>query len=326
MPDIHTDSIVFDGHMDTLSLYLDRLDREEELDFTAGVPDLHVDYPRSMKGGLTGALFAAFVASPFSYDSLLKRVLRIAHLADSIAEKSGGKIVIGKSVEDILNAKKNGKLAMVLSIENSASLEGAVESVAGLYKVGYRVLGLVWNGRNALGDGIMVRNGGGLTQFGIDCVKEAGRVGMVVDVSHLTDPGFYDVAEFSDGPFVATHSNARSICSFPRNLTDEQIKILADKGGVMGINFCRAFINDDPEKADLDDVVRHYERIVEIGGPDAVALGTDYDGIHAGPDGLDDVSTLPKLTDALLSRGVSDEDVRKFLGENWMRVFEQVWK
>ncbi len=324
MTGLHKDAFVFDCHVDTLSRMLERRDHGLGADFIAGQPDLHLDLERMLKGGYTGAFFAMFVLDSSAFDNSIKHVLRLTRLADEIAELSDGRVTVARSVSEIEAAHAAGRLAIVLSIENACSLCGSIEVLHAFARLGVRSLGLVWNGRNELGDGWRVRGGYGLTDFGVRVVRECEKLGVLVDVSHLSDAGFSDVVENSDGPFVATHSNARSVCPHQRNLTDEQIKALAERGGVMGLNFCSAFLSGKEEGASIDDVVRHYLHIRDIGGPGAVALGTDFDGITSTPTGLSDAGFLPALTDALLAADVSESDVRAALGGNFMRVLKAV--
>ncbi|MFY9416452.1 MAG: membrane dipeptidase, partial [bacterium] len=161
----------------------------------------------------------------------------------------------------------------------------------------------------------------GLTSLGLETVAAMNRLGMVVDVSHLSPAGFWDVLEHSRHPVIASHSNARGLHDHPRNLDDEQIKALAARGGVIGINFAPQFLGPG---ARLETVLDHIDYIARLAGCDCIGLGSDYDGIAATPGGLEDVSRLPNITRGLVARGYSDSDILKILGGNFARVFSQV--
>jgi membrane dipeptidase len=234
-------------------------------------------------------------------------------------------MMLATSAQDILTAKEQGKLAAVLAIEGGEALEGDLGVLRLFHRLGVRSIGLTWNERNNIADGVGdSRSKGGLSVFGADLIKEMNRLGILVDVSHLSDPGFWDVVELSTQPIIASHSNSRAVCNHRRNLTDDQIKALAKNGGVMGMNFAAAFVKEDG-KPKLDDLLNHIDHIVELVGPEHVGLGSDFDGIGAAPEELTDASTMPLITDGLCKRGYSDEHIRLILGGNYFRVFKEVW-
>ena len=190
------------------------------------------------------------------------------------------------------------------------------------YRLGVRNLGLAWNFRNAACDGVSEsRTNGGLTQFGVKVVEECNRLGMLIDLSHLSPAGVDDVLNTSLQPVIASHSNARALCDHPRNLTDAQLEAIAMRGGVVGVTFVDAFLNArNPSRATLDDVITHLEYMLSRIGPDSVALGSDFDGCTT-PSDIPDVTAYPRITTKLLDRGHSPEVVRKVLGGNLLRVF-----
>ncbi len=236
-------------------------------------------------------------------------------------------------------AQAAGKVGAVLSIEGGEAIGDDLSALRNLHRLGLRSLGLVWNQRNLIADGVgEARTHGGLTNFGVEVVRECNRLGILVDVSHLSDEGFWDVLATSTKPIVATHSNSRAVCHHPRNLSDDQVRALAKNGGVMGMNFAPGFLTDLDIKAEsieeyrrlvagktsVESVVRHIDHLVGLVGPDHIGLGSDFDGTGAVPDGLNDASCLPALTEALVARGYSDEVIEKVLGRNFRRVFEAV--
>ena len=186
------------------------------------------------------------------------------------------------------------------------------------------MVGLVHSRRNLLADGVAdARTNGGLSVLGVEVVEELDRLGIIIDVSHLNDAGFWDVMNLVKSPVIASHSNCRAICSHPRNLTDDQIRALAQHGGVIGINFAPSFIH--PTKATVARLVDHIEHIVDVAGVEYVGLGSDFDGIASTPEGLSDVSQMPCITQELIQRHYSNADIQLILGLNHLRVFKEVW-
>jgi membrane dipeptidase len=185
------------------------------------------------------------------------------------------------------------------------------------------MVGLVHSLRNLLADGVADnRTKGGLSQFGVEVVEELNMLGMIVDVSHLSDAGFWDIIEISKDPVVASHSNARAVCAHPRNLTDDMIRALAEKGGVMGMNFAPDFI--DTRNPSVETLVDHIDYIVDLVGPEHVGLGSDFDGIPSTPRGLENVSKMPAITQELVKREYSEEYIRFILGGNHIRLMQRI--
>jgi membrane dipeptidase len=208
-------------------------------------------------------------------------------------------------------------------IEGGEPLAGDLGVLRMLHRLGIRMIGLTWYYRNALADGLWERRTkGGLTRFGVDVVAEMARLGMIPDVSHLTDEGFWDLLDVTNSPVIASHSNARAVCASPRNLTDEQITALAERGGVVGLNFSSRHVKEGG--ATVQDLVDHVDHIVELVGADYVGLGSDFDGTRTPPVGLEDASQHPNFTRELVARGYSDAEIMKILGANHLRVFTAV--
>ena len=201
----------------------------------------------------------------------------------------------------------------VISVEGGSALAGDLSRVKSLCDDGVRLITLTWNARNELGDGVLAE-GRGLTPFGRDVVKEMNRLRMAVDVSHLSDAGFRDVAECSQAPFVASHSDARRLCGHPRNLTDDMITVIARRGGLIGLNFCRDFLRADG-KAGIPDILRHAEHMLSLGCEDCLCLGSDFDGTDI-PDGMTGVESMETLYEAFLRSGYSEELVKKIFSRN----------
>ncbi|MFO8059859.1 MAG: dipeptidase [Bacillota bacterium] len=317
--ELHMESLVLDAHVDTLiALVYGRRSLGERSE------EGHVDLPRLREGGVNVQFFAHYIEPQFKPDRALLRFMQMADTFFREVEANSDLAEVAFSAGDIHRITSAGRIACVLTIEGGEVLQGDLGVLRVLHRLGLRALGMVWNQRNFLADGVgEARTGGGLTNLGVEAVREMDRLGIVIDVSHLSDPGFWDVVEYAEGPFIASHSNARAVCPHPRNLTDEQIKALAAKGGVMGMNFAPDFVH--PEEATLEGVLDHVDHIAGLVGIGHIGLGSDFDGIGSTPRGLEDVTRLPQLTQGLMDRGYSDEQIRAILGGNFLRVLERVW-
>ncbi len=314
--DLHREAIVVDLHVDTL------------LDLAAGRRSLggatgrgHIDLPRLRRGGVDVQVFAAFV-HPREAAQGRRRVRELIAAFDRAMERYSAEIVPVRTLADIEAAGRAGKIAAVLAVENGGdAIEGDVEQIDWLYRQGVRIMGLTWNPANLLADGASESRHGGLTPLGRRVVERMQALGIVIDVSHLSPQAFWEVLAASRGPLMATHSNADAVHQHRRNLSDAQLRALAARGGVVGINFYPAFLG----AATLERVVAHVDHMVKVMGVDHVALGSDFDGITQVPVGLEDVSRLPALTTSLLARGYRPEEVKKIMGGNALGVFRQVW-
>lgn len=232
--------------------------------------------------------------------------------------------------EDVMKNKEQGLVSGVLTIEDGRIVNGSFDRLEQLAKTGVRAIALTWNYENCFGapnskdPKIMSK---GLTTFGKEAIEAMNELGILVDVSHLSDGGFYDVAKISKKPFVATHSDCRALAAHPRNLTDEMIRILAEKGGVSGINFAPAFLDDTPgnEESRVSDMVRHIKHFIEVGGEDCVGIGTDFDGIR-GQLEVGEPGQLALLFDALENAGITPRQIDKIASGNVLRVMKEVMK
>ena len=233
---------------------------------------------------------------------------------------------------DIEKNRAAGKLSGMLTIEEGAVLKGNPYVVRSLYQLGVRMLTLTWNFENEIGyPNTIVKAKDydptrryGLKPEGIEIVREMNRVGMIVDVSHLGDDGFWDVVKYCDGPFVASHSNARAVCNHTRNMTDDMIRALADKGGVMGLNFCGDFLNPNG-KSRVEDMVRHAKHIMNVGGSDILGLGTDYDGIDGDLE-LDHCDKMQLLAQEMDRQGFKTSEIEAIFHGNVLRLYREVLK
>ncbi|MBZ4656365.1 MAG: Membrane dipeptidase, partial [Thermoanaerobacter sp.] len=263
-----------DFHCDTLYRLVDK-----KIDFAERSKEGHVDLQRMKEGKVHLQVFAVFVDPKQMRKNAATMALKMIDKMHEVIEETKEFRLILKG-EDIDKAKEEEKIGALLSIEGGEALEGEISLLRMFYKLGVRALTLTWSLRNDLGDGVDSVKEAGLTSFGREVVKEMNRLGMIVDVSHLNEKGIWDVVELSEKPIIASHSNAKTLCSHRRNLTDKQIKAIAQKGGVIGINFAPQFLRDEGQ-ATLEDVLNHIDYICELVGEDYIGFGSDFDGISS---------------------------------------------
>ena len=317
-----SDGLFFcDAHIDTLSKML-KFGWERFSDVPA---DSHVTAARLRRSEVGVAVFALFTEE---HDPRLPphlRTLRMIDMAYSLASDNAELIEIATDMKSIRRALQNGRIAMTLSLENGIAVERDLGLLRNFHRLGVRMMSLTWNYRNRLGDGVVgsPTRRRGLTALGREILREMNRLGMIVDVSHLSERTFWDVVEATNAPIVATHSNAYSICKHPRNLTDDQIRAISESGGFIGLNFCPYFLDLDGE-ASMRDVMRHARHIAEVGGTKVLAVGSDFDGIYDTPKGLEHIGKMGKLAIALRRAGFSDAEVEAIANRNFLRVFREV--
>jgi len=317
---IHQKAIIVDGHCDTI-LEIMNHKRNLEKKSTTG----HLDIPRMKEGGINVQFFAVFIEDIYKPDRSLKRTLQLIDCFYKEIERNRDDISLVINYNQIKEVNKAGKIAAILSIEGGEALEGDLGVLRVLYRLGVRLLTLTWNQRNRIADGMgESRTGSGLTEFGLKVIDEMNDLRMLIDVSHLSETGFWDVIKRSKTPIVVSHSNCYALCPHLRNLKDEQIKALADKDGVIGITFVPDFLTQEKRKTSVKDVVKHIDYLVEKVGVDYVGLGSDFDGTGELPLGLEGVDKIPNLTEELLDRGYKEREIEKILGGNFLRVFRKV--
>ena len=320
---IHREAIVVDTHCDTLLRVLPPPGSgRRPIKLGERSDEGHIDLPRLRDGGVDCQVFAIYTGwRPNPPDALLRALQLIMAFERECDENEG--LVKAESYGDIMRAVEEGRIAGLLSLEGAEPLMGEPEMIRVFHRLGVRMISLTWNWRNPFADGVAAsRAESRLTDLGLEAIGEMERLGIILDVSHLSDSCFWDVAEVAGRPFIASHSNCRALCNHPRNLTDDMIRAIADHGGVVGINFAPDFVHKG--KATLERVVDHIDHVVEVAGIDHVGLGSDFDGIRSTPEGLEDVSRLPGITEELLRRGYSEGEIRKILGGNHLRVFREV--
>ena len=221
-------------------------------------------------------------------------------------------INIIKSKDDF---KSDKKASFIFTVEGGAALAGDIKNVSLLKEFGVKFVTLTWNGKNELGDGCLVDDSRGLTDFGRKAVRELEKNNIFIDLSHASDRLFYDTAEIITKPIVATHSNSRSITNHPRNLTDEQFQIIKNSGGIVGLNFYKEFLNGDCSKASMYDIIKHADHFLSLGGENTICLGSDFDGADL-PEDISGIERMYDLYELFLKNGYKESVVNKIFYEN----------
>ncbi|MCI0387607.1 MAG: dipeptidase [Acidobacteria bacterium] len=362
---LHREAIVIDTHNDITSAITDR-------DFDLGAQDksgrTQTDIPRMKAGGLDADFFAIYVAAGYARNGGAAR--RALDMIDGVYEqvrRHPESLEMAFAANDIRRIHKTGKIAALMGIEGGHAIEDSLSALRQFYRLGVRYMTLTHSNTNNWADSSgdinnpNVKHHNGLTDFGREVVREMNRLGMMVDISHVADKTFWDAIEMSQAPVIASHSSARALTDAPRNMTDDMLKAVAKKGGVVMVNFGKSFVNtryvkpspetqakmdeirnqysDDrmtmraklnelqgpPPHVTLDMLIDHFVHIARIAGIDHVGIGSDFDGVGGQlPEGMEDISKLPAITYELLKRGYSDADVKKVLGENFLRTMAEV--
>lgn len=315
---LHHRHLVIDGHADSILGV-----QEGKRRLITRSEEGHLDFPRALAAGLTCTTQAIFVEQNRFPQAAARGFAMMEKLLIEI-ESASPEVILVRKASDVHRAKAEQKLAVLINLEGAAPLHGDLSLLHTFYRLGLRMMQPVWNYRTELASGSSDEaSRGGLTGLGRQWVREMNRLGIVIDLSHITAPGFYDVLEESAHPILFTHGCCRARFEHPRNLTDDQIKALAAQGGVFGVTFVNIFISNDKDSVTYQDVADHIDHAVQLVGPQHVAYGSDFDGAFT-PIGLKSVEELPNLTAELMRRGYSESDLALILGQNYLRVFEQV--
>ena len=365
--DLHFDAIVIDGHSDTTP-------RFEDSSWVFGerhsVADGDMDLPRIREGGLDVQFWSIYMGKRETPGSALREALERIDAVHQMASQYPDDVVVAGTVAEIRSAVAEGKFVSLMGIEGGHIIEESLPALRDFYRLGVRYMTLTHSFHTPWADSSgtsevpePVHNG--LTDFGRQIVIEMNRLGMLVDLSHVSDKTFFDAIKTSRAPIIASHSSTRAVAEHPRNMSDEMLRALAENGGVIMINFYPVYIDESARDAareyfarhgpalgainakagadakarreavaayfsefpvpqtSIDVLLDHFDHAIRIAGPDHVGLGADWDGVPSMPMGLEQVSQLPDLTEALLARGHSSETVRKVLGENLLRVLER---
>lgn len=345
----------FDGHNDVLTRLFDLPVDSAVKAFVHGDGQGHIDLPRMRGGKMVGGLFALYVSPqsgeglnfdelkgesyevplppPLSVEQALPVVLRQAELLHRFAEQSSGRLKLCCSVADIKQTVETGAAAAVMHLEGAEAIDDELLNLDVLYKLGLRSLGPVWSRPTRFGSGVPFKFPGnpdigpGLTSLGEALVARCNELRILIDLSHLNEKGFWDVARLSTAPLIATHSNVHNLCNSTRNLTDEQLQAIRDSDGMVGVNLATSFLREDGQMQSdtgIDMVLRHMDYLINILGEDKVGLGSDFDGAVV-PDAIASVSGLSALSSAMQSHGYSQELMQKICRDNWINALQRVW-
>jgi membrane dipeptidase len=342
----------FDGHNDVLLRLFQQKDGDAIADFLSGNGSKgHLDLPRARAGHFVGGLFATFSPSPKrtdfasggGLDPALPPPLPAADAWASIRGESAvlfrliaaseGALVLCRSVAEIRAAIAAGRIAVVFHMEGADAIEEDLELLEVLAAAGLKSLGPVWSRPNAFATGVPFKfpgspdQGPGLTEAGRRLVAACNQKRILIDLSHLNEAGFWDVAKFSQAPLVATHSNVHALCPSPRNLTDRQLAAIRDSDGFVGLNFATVFLREDGTyRADtpIETMVRHLDALIAALGEDRVGLGSDFDGAGIAA-AIGSVAGVPALFEALRQHGYDEALLRKIGSENWLNALERIW-
>ncbi|MSQ09201.1 MAG: membrane dipeptidase [Dehalococcoidia bacterium] len=343
---LHASSLVIDTHIDTATHLLYR-----DPDFGARLKEGHVDIPRMREGGVDAAFFAVWIDEIYDEAAAFKYAVREIDVIHRTIEKHPDDLALAVNATDIEKARAEGKIAVLISIEGGRAVADDMGCLRALHRLGVRSITLAWYRSTNWCDSHNENRHGGLTPFGRDVVREMNHLGMLVDISHVSDSAFWDVLETSEKPVFASHSCCRALCDHTRNMTDEMIRALAEKDGVMNVTFVSGFVAGKPSSDFRPPVIPPREKLrdpfdyigwpcpepgppfaslmaqfnhaITLAGPGHVGIGSDYDGTTQTPQGVEDISKLPRVTEGLLASGHSEVAVRGILGLNNMRLFRK---
>lgn len=318
---------VLDSHCDTPSKMLRGRDISIDNELA------HVDFPKLIRGGVDGAFFALYVPAELNEEDAYEHACRLHKAVEDALIAFPHQASLAVSESQAYENKENGKFSVFLGLENGSPIGHSLERVGEFYDKGVRYMTLCHSKDNQICDSCAseVKTWNGLSPFGREVVAEMNRLGMLIDVSHVSDETFYDVLACSTKPVVATHSCCRALCGHPRNMTDDMIRSLAAKGGVIQINFYPVFLEEGFDEEHMFETVRpsytrivdHIDHVVGLVGIDYVGIGSDFDGIDVTPLGMDDVSMMPKIFDEMLRRGYSHADIEKVASRNFFNVLSR---
>ncbi len=361
---------VLDSHCDAPLMLAKGADFSKKVQqgYTPGkFPITHIDFDRMKKGGVDGSFFAIYTSNSLSPDEATRRAFELVAKTYDSVESAPDMAALATTPAQARRNKKEGLISIFMGMENGAPIQKDLSLLRMFYRLGVRYMTLTHANHNEICDSCSPKEKrwGGVSPFGIEVINEMNHLGMLIDVSHISDDSFYDVLKYSRAPVAATHSCCRALSNHPRNMTDDMIKALAEKGGVIQINFYPAFLDQDyaskffpladafdevdklwnkdknnPElqqrlkeaterlndlkRPSYTKVVDHIDHVVNLVGIKHVGLGSDFDGIEVGPEGLDDVTRMPKIIVELRKRGYTENEIKYIAGGNFLRLLDQV--
>ncbi len=318
--DLENKMFILDSHCDTPSEMV--RGRDLSKDNATG----HVDFPKIGRSGVDGAFFALYIPADLDENEAMNCAMRQYEAVEEAV--SGGQARMTTSKTQAYGNKTEGRFSIFLGLENGSPIGKSIERIKMFYDNGVRYITLCHSKDNEICDSCAtpVKRWGGLSPFGREVVAEMNNLGMLIDVSHVSDETFYDVLKYSSKPVVATHSCCRALCNHPRNMTDEMIRALAAAGGVIQINFYPYFLDssymEGGSRPSYTMIADHIDHVVSLVGVDHVGIGSDFDGIEVTPEGMEDISMMPRLFDELRRREYSEGDLEKIASGNFFRILE----
>lgn len=320
---LHRNSPVVDMHCDSI---LRHIEGKEDISIkTKG----HLDLPKMIKGGLKAQVFAIFPdpkkIKPGGYEGF---ILNAVKSIKDFCRKNNSRVALALSPAGLKRIVKSRRIAIIIGVEGGHSLEANLARLFHFWRAGVRILTITWCNSNELADASWDRKKphNGISDLGRRAIRIMNRLGMIVDVSHASEQSFYQIVASSRAPVIASHSGVYALTRHNRNLKLKQLRALKEKGGLMGQVFLPGFLHPIPKRASIEDVVRSIDYVVQRFGPDLVGLGSDFDGFSGRLKGLEDASMLPEITKRLVALGYNDDDIKKILGLNFMRVWDKVWQ
>lgn len=298
------------------------------------IKNMHLD--RFKEGNMIGGIFVIWVDPPHDKNPQARTLEIIEHMSTEIMDNLDI-LKIVKNVKDFDQAIEEGKLAIVMGMEGLSGIGTRVNLINALYLLGVRHMSLTWNEENTLATGVKGNPNRGLTEKGIEAVKLMEKLGIIIDTAHSNDKTFWDIYENTTGPIINSHSNARALCNVPRNITDDQIRAIAERGGLIGLNSFNEFVHVDRDKQDVHHLLEHLDHMVDVAGIDHVGFGFDFfhylkgdtidsfvEDTNIGTKGLQTVAQVPAFIDMIKSRGYTDEDIEKLSYKNFRRIIGEV--
>ncbi|NIZ62937.1 peptidase M19 [Sedimentitalea sp. CY04] len=344
--------LIFDGHNDLL-LRLHQHDVPAGKDGFQGAGGRHIDLDKAQLGGFGGGFFAIFVPGEKSLSNDMDEMLlssydlplppqvdwndaskvALSQASILINLERDGALKICRNTKEIRECLNSGLMAAVMHMEGAEAIDPDFQTLDVLYEAGLRSLGPVWSRPTIFAHGVPFRFpntpdiGSGLTEIGTRLIRKCNDLGVMIDLSHLNESGFWDVARISTKPLVATHSSAHALCPHSRNLTDRQLHAIRDSDGMVGLNFAVAFLRSDGrmiEETPIVTMLDHLDHLIEQLGEDRVGMGSDFDGAVV-PEGIKTIAGLPNLRSAMADRGYNDVLIKKLCHDNWLRVLDLTW-
>ena len=323
--------MIFDGHGD---IWTDVAQRRKKGHRNI-IKNVHLD--RFKKGNMLGGIFIIWIDPDNDIDPRTQTLEIIEYMGTEIMENQDI-LKIVKSTEDFNAALEEDKLAVIIGMEGLSGIGDNIDLINTLYLLGVRHMSLTWNEENPLATGVKGNTNRGLTKKGIEAVQLMEKLGIIVDTAHANDKTFWDIYENTTGPIINSHSNARALCNVPRNITDDQIKAIAERGGLIGLNTFNEFVHIDKDKRDINNLANHLDYLVELVGIDHVGFGFDFfdyleedsmesfveDKKTLSAKGIETIVKVPELIDILYNRGYSKEDIDKISYRNFYRIIEEV--